>query len=202
MVTAAASTATAPASDLAERYLTVRRRSAELARPLSAEDAAIQTMDDVSPTKWHLAHTTWFFETFVLAKAYSDYEQHHPSYGYLFNSYYNSVGTMHPRPRRGLLSRPSLDEVYEYRAAVDGRMVELLDGIDDATAAVVRLGIEHEQQHQELLLTDIKHVLAANPLDPAYRTDLATGEPNAAGRQRWLDFDEGLRELGHDGEGF
>ena len=184
------------ASTLAARYRAVRARSIALAAPLSAEDAMVQSMPDASPAKWHLAHTTWFFERFVLG-ARAGYAPVDPQWDYLFNSYYNSVGPMHARPRRGLVSRPSLIEVLEYREEVDARMARRLDAgdLDAAAARVVLLGTHHEQQHQELLLTDIKHALWCNPLGPAYRDDLAHRAGPAA-PLRWVARDEAVAETG------
>src|SRR4029079_10350802 len=136
--------------------------------PLHPEDTCIQSMPDVSPTKWHLAHTSWFFETFLLAAP--GYMPFRAGDDVLFNSYYQTVGAMHPRPQRGLLSRPTLAEVLEYRHAIDARVVAALPKLDEPTRRLVELGLHHEQQHQELILTDIKHVLAQNPLAPTYRT--------------------------------
>jgi ergothioneine biosynthesis protein EgtB len=149
---------------LPDRFRAIRRATEDLARPLSAEDCGLQSMPEASPTKWHLAHTSWFFETFVLANA-AGYRPFHPAYRALFNSYYNAVGDRHARPARGLLSRPSLDEVLVYRRHVDDAMLRALDGAD---AALVVLGLHHEQQHQELILTDIKHAFWMNPLRPSY----------------------------------
>ncbi|GMU22916.1 MAG: hercynine oxygenase [Phycisphaerae bacterium] len=194
-----------PRSGHAERYCQVRAMTERLARPLTPEDCCIQSTDDVSPTKWHLAHTSWFFETFVLAKACPDYQPFHPAFAYLYNSYYLSAGERHCRPRRGLISRPSLEEVYAYRRHVDERMSALLEDQDQAalTAAesVVELGLNHEQQHQELMLTDIKHVFWSNPLRPAYcsRSDPAE---EAAPLMRWHAFSEGLVWIGSDAETF
>jgi len=158
------------AEDQTERFLDVRAFTEKLAEPLSAEDQTIQTMPDVSPTKWHRAHTTWFFETFLLGQRQPGYTPVDPAYAYLFNSYYEAVGPRHARPRRGLLSRPGIDEIADYRQAVDEAMVGFLGReLDDDTGQLVTLGVNHEQQHQELLLMDIKHVLAANPTEPAYR---------------------------------
>ena len=155
------------------RYRAVRSFTMALTAPLSDEDCVVQSMPDASPTKWHLAHTTWFFETFVLARAVPGYHPFHPRYGFLFNSYYDAVGERHPRPSRGLLTRPSLPEVRQYRAHVDEAMNALLEregGLDsEALRFAVMLGLHHEQQHQELLLTDIRHALHCNPLRPAYR---------------------------------
>src|SRR5690606_31270211 len=158
-----------PAADstLAERYAQVRDRTEALAAPLSAEDCALQSMPEASPVKWHLAHTTWFFETFVLERAEADFSPYRPEFRVLFNSYSVGVGPRHPAPERGLFPRPSLEEVRAYRACVDERMQAVLarrDGLD----SLVELGLQHEQQHQELLLTDVKHLLSRNPLQPAY----------------------------------
>ena len=156
------------ASRLRESYWLVRRYSEALAAPLSAEDCAVQSMPDASPVKWHLAHTSWFFESMILS-ARPDHRAFDPRYAYLFNSYYEGLGPRHPRPRRGMLTRPSLEAVMAYRAHVDAAMDALLQNLrDDAVEAQIVLGLHHEQQHQELILTDIKHAFFANPLLPAY----------------------------------
>ena len=158
-----------PGADLAERYQAVRDLTEALAAPLGPEDQTVQTMPDVSPTKWHRAHVTWFFETFVLGPHLPGHQVHDEDYGFLFNSYYEAIGSRHPRPHRGLLTRPTAADVGEYRAAVDAAMADLLaSGVDDDVAELVTLGLHHEQQHQELLLMDIKHVLGTNPLRPPY----------------------------------
>ncbi|HVI59593.1 MAG TPA: ergothioneine biosynthesis protein EgtB [Luteimonas sp.] len=189
----------APAADpaaLAGRYRAVRAHSLALAEPLSAEDAMVQSMADASPAKWHLAHTTWFFERFVLG-ARPGYVPVDAHWDFLFNSYYHSVGPMHARPRRGLLSRPSLAQVLDYRGEVDARMERRFAAGDlDADAArVLLLGTHHEQQHQELLLTDIKHALWSNPLAPTYRGDLAT-RAGAATPLRWIAREEAIADIG------
>ena len=189
--------------DLTARYLEVRATTERLAEPLSAEDQIVQSMPDVSPTKWHRAHVTWFFETFLVAPNLAGYRPD-PVYGYLFNSYYEAVGDRHPRPERGLITRPSLDEVVAYRARVDEAMVDLLDGpagVEPAVERLVELGLHHEQQHQELLLMDIKHVLSSTILRPAYR-GLAPVPPAANPAWTWVDVDGGVTEIGHDGRGF
>jgi ergothioneine biosynthesis protein EgtB len=195
--------------DLAQEYRAIRAMTRRLAAPLTPEDCQIQSMPDVSPTKWHLAHSTWFFETFVLSSAVKGFQSSRPEYRVLYNSYYNGVGEQHPRAQRGLLSRPSLDEVWEYRDEIDARMDELLTaGVDAELAAVIEVGLHHEQQHQELLLMDIKHVLGTNPLHPAYRKNLAAGVAAAQASVseqaplRWYDFGERIHWLGHEGEGF
>src|SRR5579872_2374341 len=156
------------AAALLDLYRAVRRRSEALAVPLSAEDCAIQSMPDASPVKWHLAHTSWFFESLILAER-PGYRAFDSRYAYLFNSYYESLGPRHPRPRRGLLSRPALEEVMAYRAHVDTAMEAVLhEPHDETMQAQIELGLHHEQQHQELILTDIQHALFSNPLLPAY----------------------------------
>ena len=150
----------------AARYAAVRAQTEALAAPLTAEDCALQSMPDASPVKWHLGHTTWFFETFVLERSLPGFRPFRPEFRALFNSYYVAVGPRHPRPERGLLSRPALEEVLAYRASVDERMQRLF--ADGKVPELVELGLQHEQQHQELILTDVKHLLSRNPLHPAY----------------------------------
>ena len=191
-------------SSLLERYRAVRARSEELAAPLSAEDQALQSMPDASPTKWHLAHTSWFFETFVLEGGVPGYRPFHASFRVLFNSYYQSVGEQFARARRGLLSRPSLADVLAYRAHVDGCMEALLEkgpDLDASVRDVTTLGLHHEQQHQELILTDAKHLLAQNPLLPAYRAG-APSPSGVSGPLSWVGYAEGLERIGHAGAGF
>ncbi len=188
---------------LAGRYQEVRQFTEALAAPLSPEDCVIQPMPDASPTKWHLGHTSWFFETFLLSPRIDGYEPFNPRFGYLFNSYYNAVGDRNARHRRGLVTRPSLAEVYEYRSHVDRQMQALLDAEEHSAglAALVRLGLHHEQQHQELILTDIKYALACNPLQPAYLPALEPdGRPPVP--MRWKGFAEGLYWIGYEGDGF
>jgi ergothioneine biosynthesis protein EgtB len=191
-------------ADLRTRFHEVRRFTEALAAPLSAEDQTVQTMPDVSPTKWHRAHTTWFFETFILGPHTRSYAAVDPNYKFLFNSYYEAVGPRHARPERGWLTRPGIAEIAAYRRAVDEVMDELLAPGPDATAAevaaLVELGLHHEQQHQELLLMDIKHVLAANPLQPAYVPPCDRPRPAAA--TGWIDHPGGVVAVGHDGCGF
>ncbi|HXU51711.1 MAG TPA: ergothioneine biosynthesis protein EgtB [Casimicrobiaceae bacterium] len=194
------STLAAPRRDAAldAAYGKVRAATEALAAPLSAEDAALQSMADASPVKWHLAHTTWFFETFVLAPHVPRYAPLDPAYRMLFNSYYVAVGDRYPRPHRGLLSRPSLDEVRAYRRHVDAAMTALLAApVDAALRDVVTLGLNHEEQHQELILTDVKHLLAQNPLQPAYTPawPLSPVTPAAA---TWIAYPGGLRDFGVD----
>jgi len=190
---------------LADRYWSVRSFTKHLCESLETEDFVVQTMTDVSPTKWHLAHTTWFFETFILKEFCEDYTPFHPRYAFLFNSYYVQAGERHARHRRGALTRPTVVDIFSYRAHVDQHMVALLDDRPDlfsgGPACVFEIGLNHEQQHQELLLTDIKHVLSENPLRPAFRDlpNVATGEATA---QAWTPISEGVYEIGHSGEGF
>jgi ergothioneine biosynthesis protein EgtB len=189
--------------DLTATFDQVRQRSLHLAEPLSPEDCCAQSMPDASPVKWHLAHTTWFFETFILEARERDFRPHHPAFRMLFNSYYNGVGDKHPRPHRGLLTRPSLAEVLAYRIDVDRRIGALIAASpgDTELAGLLELGLQHEQQHQELILTDLKHLLAQNPLAPSY-LDAPLGESCAPGPMAWIDYPGGLAEIGHAGRGF
>jgi ergothioneine biosynthesis protein EgtB len=190
---------------LAEHYQQVRQVSEQLCQPLVIEDYGIQSMPDVSPPKWHLAHTTWFFETLLLVPSLPGYKVFHPKFGYLFNSYYESIGERHPRSQRGLLSRPTVEEVYRYRAHVDQAMHVLLteQAGDPTLQSLTLLGIHHEQQHQELLITDIKHILALNPLRPAYRSDLPLLDIKpVVSKEQWLDYPGGLYEMGYEEEDF
>lgn len=189
------------AASAAERYRRVREATLALIADLCAEDTVVQSMPQASPAKWHLAHTTWFFEQFVLGRD-PGYLPRHPDWRFLFNSYYQSVGPMHARPRRGLLSRPTLVEVLAWRAQVDESMQQRLQRpVDTELDALVTLGLNHEQQHQELLLTDIKHLFSINPLEPVYRTALPA-RPAAGLPLRFIDGAEGLADVGHAGVGF
>jgi ergothioneine biosynthesis protein EgtB len=184
-------------SPLSRRYADTRARSLALVQPLSEADCQAQSMADASPAKWHLAHTTWFFETFVLEAHETGFAPFHPAYRVLFNSYYQGVGAMHGRPQRGLLTRPSLAEVLRWREQVDARVQRLIgEPATDAVARLVELGVQHEQQHQELLLTDVLHLFSCNPLLPAYRED---GAPAAlaAAPPGWQRLAGGLVEIGH-----
>jgi ergothioneine biosynthesis protein EgtB len=183
---------------LAQRYAQVRARSLALAAPLTAEDCQVQSMPDASPTKWHLAHVTWFFETFLLERWERRYAPYDPAFRVLFNSYYQGVGERHPRPQRGLLTRPTLDTVRRYREQVDARMLALLGrGADAERDALVELGLQHEQQHQELILTDIKHALSFSPQARPYarRWPMTTVRSQPL---RWFGYEGGLVEHGHD----
>ncbi|HYZ34029.1 MAG TPA: ergothioneine biosynthesis protein EgtB [Crenalkalicoccus sp.] len=189
------------AAAIAARYSEVRARTERLAAPLSPEDQTVQSMPDASPAKWHRAHTTWFFETFLLLPFAPGYRRVHEAYGFLFNSYYEAAGPRHARPRRGMLTRPSAAEIGEYRAAVDAAMLKLLRDPPAEALPLIELGLQHEEQHQELLLTDILHALAQNPLLPAYNSDWR--EPEAVpGPARMLDGPAGLVEIGHAGPDF
>ncbi len=188
-------------ASLIGRFESVRADSVSIAAPLGAEDMAVQSMPDTSPTKWHLAHTTWFFETFVLEPHEPGFAPFDAAFRVLFNSYYHQVGDQHPRPRRGILTRPPVDVAMRYRSSVDARVRALFDRADhatmDAIAPVIELGLHHEQQHQELMLTDVKHLLACSPLRPAYQArahDLA----HPPGPIRWRAFGGGVVEIGFD----
>ncbi len=206
LLSSAAAAAPHESSSLITRLFETRRLSLGLAAPLSPEDMTVQAMDDASPTKWHLAHTSWFFETFVLVPHLSGYETFDPAFNYCFNSYYESQGPRQPRPKRGLLSRPSCERIFAYRAHVDAGLEKLFArGVESTPelACVIETGINHEQQHQELMLTDILALFAANPLRPAYRAP----HPHADRREEpepvcWIAFPGGVHEIGHEGEGF
>lgn len=185
-------------------YDGVRRLTELLASALSPEDQTVQSMPDTSPTTWHRAHTTWFYETFLLDPAVPGYQSFHPGYGYLFNSYYEAVGPRHARPQRGLITRPGVSEVGEYRARVDAAMEDLVRrGIPEEIAPRLDLGLRHEQQHQELLVMDIKHALSCNPLLPSYGSlPWQPGPPDGGAVTGWHSSDGGVVEIGHDGDGF
>jgi ergothioneine biosynthesis protein EgtB len=189
-----------PAQAARARYQRVRSVTEALVAPLSAEDCQVQSMPDASPAKWHLAHTSWFFDTFLLAGR-PGYEPFHPAFATLFNSYYNGVGAQFPRANRGLVSRPSLDDVLTYRRWVDTMMERLMsESHVESWGALVELGCQHEQQHQELILTDIKHMLSCSPLESVYAT--SEGPPVARGLFNRTSHKGGLLEIGHDGTGF
>jgi ergothioneine biosynthesis protein EgtB len=186
---------------MAARYVAVRCHTEQLAAALTAEDQCVQSMPDASPAKWHRAHTTWFFEQFVLRTFSPDYRSFDPVFGFLFNSYYEAVGARHPRPMRGLLTRPSTDHVARYREHVDAAMARLIPGMGDEAADLVELGLQHEQQHQELLLTDMLHAFAQNPLAPAVLPDWH--EPaGASAPTRFIGFTGGTVRIGAPGNGF
>lgn len=186
---------------LRELFRATRARTLALAGPLSEADATAQSMPDASPAKWHLAHVTWFLETFVLADV-PGYRVFDPDFGYLFNSYYNGVGARHARAKRGLITRPSLARVIDYRAHVDAAVDAAWDALSPDALALVRLGVAHEEQHQELLLTDILHLMAENPLSPAVYAVAPPPVGGEAAALGWVAFPGGLHEIGHAGGGF
>ncbi|MBC5766002.1 ergothioneine biosynthesis protein EgtB [Ramlibacter albus] len=196
--------ATGPRPNAVQRYAQVRAHTLALAAPLSAEDQCVQSMPDASPTKWHLAHTSWFFEAVVLRPHAPGYRAFDERYFYLFNSYYESLGPRHARPQRGLLTRPSLEEVHAYRAHVDAAMAAFIAeaGGWHAAAPLIELGLHHEQQHQELLLTDILHALSCNPLLPPYRAPRLLVAMEPVRPMQWLEGPSGVVKAGHAGEGF
>jgi len=190
------------AADLIRRYRDTRKLSEELAAPLSDADATVQSMPDASPAKWHLAHTTWFWESFILRDFVDGYRQFDDDYAFLFNSYYEAEGARHARAHRGLLTRPSLEGILTYRAHVDAAIDAAFSALPKAALGLVELGIQHEQQHQELLLTDIKHLLAQNPMKPAvYACRTPASHANSAPIE-WHEGPTGIVEIGHDGDGF
>lgn len=195
-----------PVENLRARLVATRDLSLALAAPLGVEDMAVQAIEEASPTKWHLAHTSWFFETFVLTRLLPFYEVFDPAFGYCFNSYYTCVGERQPRQERGLLSRPPLERVLAYRRHVDAGLGRLFDqglAAQGAAAALIELGLQHEQQHQELILTDILALFAANPLRPAYRAAPARGRGGASEPMRWIGYAGGIVRIGGDpSEGF
>ncbi|MFM8605621.1 MAG: ergothioneine biosynthesis protein EgtB [Cyanobium sp.] len=217
-----ASRSSPPVQQLAERLAAVRRRSEELIAPLEPEDLCLQGMADASPPKWHLGHTTWFFETFLLQPHLSGWQGSDPRWGYLFNSYYEAVGERHPRPQRGLLTRPPIEAVLAWRRRVDGGLEALIADLErrpppqaDALRALLELGLQHEQQHQELLLMDLLDGFSRNPLEPAWGEGPGSPEdlwesrwrgsplpPAQAQANCWRPFEGGLVTIGHDGEGF
>ena len=194
-----------PRAALAGSFRTVRAQTGRLAEGLGDEDMVVQSMADASPSKWHLGHTTWFFEEFLLAPNLAGYSRFHRRFGYLFNSYYEQVGTRHARPMRGMLTRPTVSEVREYRAHVDAAMERLVAEVDEPTwqriAPILELGLHHEQQHQELFLTDLLHAFSLNPLSPTYRapSPRETLMPPESG---WIEFDGGIHDIGHAGDDF
>ncbi len=200
-----------PAHNLAEAFLAVRNETERRAGPLTPEDQLIQSMPDASPAKWHRAHTTWFFEQFLLGEHCRGYQRFHPDYAFLFNSYYVNAGPRHARHQRGHLTRPGADEITAYRAHVDAATVKLFhEAPEDMLAAIaplVEVGLHHEQQHQELMLTDILHAFAQNPIPPAYDpswrfpASTRSGDASRAGDQ-WVDLNEGIHSIGHAGETF
>src|SRR6476620_9036323 len=191
---------------LRNRFHQIRDFTNSLCADLEPEDCVVQSMPDVSPTKWHLAHTSWFFETFILKKFVPGYRAEIPEYAYLFNSYYNAAGDMHRRDLRGLISRPTVAETFRFRASIDQAVRELVETADESLLAemepVLVLGLHHEQQHQELLVTDIKHVFAQNPLYPVFQETMSPATNDDVPPQRFVDFEEEIVTVGHDGVGF
>jgi ergothioneine biosynthesis protein EgtB len=190
--------------DLPAAYAHVRATTERLAEPLSPEDQTVQSMPDVSPTKWHRAHTTWFFETFILGPNRSSYTLFDDMYPYIFNSYYEALGDRHPRTQRGVLSRPGVEEIGRYRESIDDAMLDLMQGpLDPGVPELITLGLHHEQQHQELILMDIKHVLSSNPLRPTYLPAPPAGSNlGRPPKADWIERPAGVTELGHTGNGF
>jgi ergothioneine biosynthesis protein EgtB len=190
---------------VAERFEQVRQATEALCAPLANEDYVIQSMPDCSPTKWHLAHVSWFFETFLLTSMAADYRPLNPQYAYLFNSYYNAVGDKYPRPQRGLVSRPTVDEVYRYRKHIDEHVLDLVECATEdempRVAPIISLGLNHEQQHQELIITDLKHMLSHNPLHPVYVEASVTPAPRIT-PMGWVELPEGVCWIGHEGSDF
>ncbi len=195
---------THPGELTASAFAHTRAMSRAICEPLEIEDFVVQSMPDASPIKWHLAHTSWFFEQFILKPQLRDYAVLDPRYEYLFNSYYQAVGPMHQRPARGLLTRPTVKDVLRYREHVDEHMTELLlqRADDEHVHTLATLGIHHEQQHQELMLTDLKHALSRNPLQPCYRTRRTDSVPGTPGPMRFQNFEGGIREIGAVGKEF
>jgi len=193
------------AQNLVEAYLSVRGETERRAGPLSAEDQVVQSMPDASPAKWHRAHTTWFFEQFLLGEHCEGYRVFHPDYAFLFNSYYVSAGPRHARHARGLLTRPGVEDVTAYRRHVDAEVVKFFQTADEATllrlAPLVEVGLNHEQQHQELMLTDILHAFAQNPIPPAYDASWRFPTSTSAGGE-WLTLNEGIHSVGHADDSF
>jgi ergothioneine biosynthesis protein EgtB len=201
-----AQTSRSRSGHLIEQFRRVRDFSTHLCRSLEPEDYVVQSMPDVSPTKWHLAHTSWFFETFVLKVWMQRYRSEVPQYAYLFNSYYNAAGDMHRRDLRGLISRPTVAETYRFRESIDQCVIKLIEDADDALLTelepVLTLGVHHEQQHQELLVTDIKHVFSQNPLYPVFQLNAAAPETGKIAPQHFVEFDEATAMIGRAGAGF
>ena len=189
--------------ELVSRFCQVRDATRRLVAPLSPEDCQPQSMPDASPVKWHLAHTTWFFETFILEPLLKDFHPFHPDYRVLFNSYYQTVGAQHPRQRRGLITRPRLDEVTQYRERIEQQVLELLgeEALDGPQCDIVEIGLHHEQQHQELIVTDVKHLFSHTSLNAAYGKASPTSVRSIAPLQ-WKSFGDGIVRIGHDGDGF
>lgn len=192
----AAAPVTTKKVSLRDRYTEVRRYSEYICEPLATEDYVVQPVEDVSPPKWHLAHTTWFFEEFILAKYYKNYRKFHPQYSFLFNSYYETLGSRVMRPDRGNMSRPTVEEIFQYRGYVDEHMSWLLNDFPEEAKGILETGLNHEQQHQELLFTDIKYILGNNPLFPPYKTDVRE-TPHTEYNHEYVNIPEGRYQVGH-----
>ncbi len=189
--------------DLRQKFLAVRQHTEQLCEPLETEDYIPQPVEDVSPPKWNIAHTTWFFEEMILKKFQKNYQEFDPNYGFLFNSYYNTVGERTLRHKRGDLSRPTVKEVFEYRKFVDAEMLAFFDReLSDEVQNLIILGLNHEQQHQELFLTDLKYTLSVNPLFPVYKNDFALVEKGEIESNDFIGIEGGIKEIGFTGEGF
>jgi ergothioneine biosynthesis protein EgtB len=189
--------------NLAKEYKNVRQKTEAICKPLKTEDYVVQPVVDVSPPKWHIGHTTWFFETFLLKPYAQGYKEFNPSYNYVFNSYYETVGARVVRTDRGNLSRPTVEEIYQYRKYVDEAMEEFLNSeLDDAVKELVQLGLNHEQQHQELLYTDIKYILGHNPLFPVYDSQTIEKRKSTDNAKNYISIPSGVYEIGYKGEGF
>lgn len=191
-------------SELVSKFKSIRSFTESITEPLEIEDYVIQVTENASPAKWHLAHTTWFFEAFLLEKVVNDYESIHPQYSYLFNSYYLQTGVPHCRARRGNISRPTVKQVYEYRKSVNERVVHLIEHAGEEFeewAHIVEIGLNHEQQHQELLMTDLKYMFSQNPLNPAYKK-VERPKIKSIPAVEWIGFEEGVYKIGHRGDGF
>lgn len=191
---------------LAQYFLKVRKVSEDICKPLEIEDYVVQPVEDVSPPKWHLGHTTWFYEAMFLDKYISNYKPYHPKYSFLFNSYYQTFGERWERPKRGVLSRPTVEDVYKFRKVVTDRMVELIQQIEGDRwkefGDLLVLALNHEQQHQELLLTDIKYILSVNPLFPVYHQSRGHSQNNTMVKSDFVEFNSGLFDIGYNGKGF
>jgi ergothioneine biosynthesis protein EgtB len=193
-------------SELEKYFIFVREASEKICQPLEIEDYVVQPIEDVSPPKWHLGHTSWFYEAMFLDKYLTDYRPYHPIYSFLFNSYYHSLGDRWDRPRRGVLSRPSVSDVYKYRKEITQRMIDLIHAVPDEKWSdfknLLILGLNHEQQHQELLVTDIKYILSSNPLYPAYRNGAKTGAYSGQVSPNYVSFDGNVYDIGYNDGGF
>jgi ergothioneine biosynthesis protein EgtB len=193
--------------NLSEKYKTVRNYTEEICKPLHTEDYVVQPVVDVSPPKWHIGHTTWFFETFILKPYLEGYKEFDPEYNYVFNSYYETVGARVIRTDRGNLSRPTVEEIYKYRKYVDQAMNQFLQkNISKEIQEIITIGFNHEQQHQELLMTDIKYILGNNPLFPAYKIDVSkernTEDFDFGSDNQFIKVEKGIYEIGYEGDGF